>query len=163
MAKIEENKRTAKNWIKIILPRVLRAAIWGFIIGGALLIFSNLTDQFELPPLEQISFKNFFLILIGFEVTIQLLRGTIFQYAISIMRTVTYMIILVISTDGGIMPLMIESFSEISQPSGVNMIFTVDFKVILGIFLLISSLSIIKTLLQAVEFMGKKVEEPITT
>ena len=33
-----DNERSFKDYVKILLPRILRATFWGFIMGGELLI-----------------------------------------------------------------------------------------------------------------------------
>ena len=165
MAEIEEKERTTKDWVRIILPRVLRAALWGFIMGGELLILLLIPELrggfFDLLPVQPMNFTYFLLLFVGFEVAIQLLRGTIFQHALGITRTLIYMVMMVLVTNLGVISFSLESIPAIPLPPGVNITFTIEFKAVIGVFLLLSSLSISKTLLQAVDLLAEKAEEPV--
>lgn len=161
-----DEERSGKDWLRLILPRVLRAALWGFIMGGELLILL-LMPQFggelgRFLPDGQLNFSLLAIIFVGFEVAIQLLRGTILQYALSIARTLISMVALVIVTNGGVMTFTVPSSPEIPLPPGMILLLTVDFKVILGFFLLFSLLSVAKNILQAVNFLSQTSEEPVT-
>lgn len=157
--------KTLKDWLRIIIPRVLRAALWGFIMGGELLILLFMPDigeKFqEFLPAEQMGFSYFLFIFIGFEVAIQLLRDTIVQYVLSMARALISMIVLVSITNGGIMSFIISSSPEIPLPPGVIISFTAGFRVVLSVFLILSLLTIIKNLLQAINFLSEKAEEPV--
>lgn len=165
MAEIEEEERTAKDWARILLPRVMRAMLWGFLMGGQMLILLNLFGAMGtllgIPFVEPTDFQHFLLIFIGFEVAIQLLRGTIFPYALGIARALTSMTILVYITNGGIISMQVPSTPQIPLPPEMNITFTIEFKAILKATLLLSSLGIVKNLLQAVRFLSEKEEEPV--
>ena len=165
MAEIEEEERTAKDWARILLPRVMRAMLWGFLMGGQMLILLNLFGEMGtllgIPFVEPTDFQHFLLIFIGFEVAIQLLRGTIFPYALGIARALTSMTILVIITNGGIISMQVPSTPQIPLPPEMNITFTIEFKAILRAALLLSSLGIVKNLLQAVRFLSEREEEPV--
>lgn len=154
-----------EDWLPMILPRILRAALWGFIMGGELLIPLLLMPEFgqhleTLIPTGQMGFSYIAIIFVAFEVAIQLLRGTILQYALSTTRTILSMIFLVIFTNGGVMSLTVPPDM---LPSGAGTVqITVEFSAILGALLTFSLLSIMKNLLQAVDFLSQKAEEPIT-
>lgn len=159
-----EEGRSGKDWLMLILPRVLRAALWGFIMGGELLIpllMPELGGKFEqFFSISRFSFSYLVIVFIGFEVAIQLLRGTIIKYGLSIARALISIVALVLITNGGIMSFTIAYSPEIPLPPGLALVFTVDFRVVLGIFLIFSLLSIIKNLLQAVDFLSQQAEEP---
>ncbi len=161
----EEKEKTLKEWLRIILPRVLRAALWGFLMGGEILILLFIPDiggRFQqFFPVEQTGFSYLLFIFIGFEVAIQLLRGTIIQYVLGMARALTSMIAFVFITNGGIMSFAISASPEIPLPPGVVISFTAGFRVVLGVFLILMLLSIIKNLLQAINFLSEKAEEPV--
>jgi len=164
MAKDEE--KTLKDWLRIIVPRILRAALWSFIMGGELLIplymLPGIGGEFSgFLPVDQTSFSYILFIFIGFEIAIQLLRGTVIPYALSIARALISMIFLIFITNGGIMTLTFSSSPGVPLPPGLVISFTVDFRAILSIFLVFSLLSIIKNLLQATNFLSEKAEEPV--
>ena len=164
MAEVEE-ERTMKDWAKIIAPRVARAALWGFVMGGEMLIlmaFPGMEKQFTaFLPAEVTGFSNFLLVFIVIEVAIQLLQGTIFPFALSMARTLISMSMLVLVTNGGLLTLTIQSSPEMPMPAGMSIVFTIDFQVVLVVFLLLSLVSLVKNLLQAIEFLSEKTEEPM--
>jgi len=167
MGEIEGEEKTEKEWAKIIIPRVLRAILWGFIMGGEMLLLLNLSQfapQFggqamELLPIQETAgLSYFFLVFAGIEVAIQLLRGTVFPYALSMARSIISVILLLQITNGGIMSFTIQPPPSAQMAAGISIIFTLDFQPILGAILLLSLVSMIKNLLQAIDFLSKKEE-----
>jgi len=167
MGEIKEEEKTGKDWAKIIIPRVLRAVFMGFIMGGEMLLLLNLPQFIPqlgeqamkvLPTQTTAGLSYFFLIFAGIEVTIQLLRGTIFPYALSMARSLISMILLIQMTNGGIMTFTIQPSFGDQIASGTSIIFTLDFQPVLGIILLVSLISMAKNLLQAVDYLSKKEE-----
>lgn len=160
----EDEEKTLKDWLRIILPRVLRAALWGFIMGGEMLILLFIPDiggRFqEFFPAEQAGFSYLLFLFIGFEVAIQLLRDTIIQYILGMARALTSMIAFVFLSNGGVMTFLISSIPDIPLPPGIVISFTVGFRVVLGIFLVLLLLALIKNLLKAIDFLSEKAEEP---
>ena len=161
-----EEERTAGDWLRLIFPRVLRAVVWGFIMGGEIfllpLLFPNFGGPFgEYFSMTQFSFSYLALVFLVFEVAIQLFHGTIIQYGLSMARALISIISLVLITNGGVMTFTLTPSAGLPLPPGSALVFTVDFRTILGIFLIFSLLSILKNLLQAVDFLSKKAEEPV--
>ncbi len=162
----EERERTIREWMRIILPRVLRATLWGFIMGGELLIpllMPSVSRELEafFPP-GRMGIPHLVAIFVAFEVAIQLLDGTVFRYALSMARAIVSMISVVIVTNGGVMTFTMTPPQNLQAAAGMVIRFTVNFEAILGVFLMLSLLSILKNMLQAVEFLAKKAEEPVT-
>jgi len=162
MAEMRGDETTGRTWLKILLPRILRAAGWGLLMGGELLIMSYIPEVggelYRYLPIEPMEFSNFLILFIFFEVTIQLLRGTIFPYALRTARALISMILLVTITNGGVMTMTIQSTPETPLPTGMGIILSIDFKAVLSVFLLLSLLSIIKNVLNAIDFMAKTEE-----
>ena len=165
MGEIEEEERTGKDWARIIIPRVLRAILWGFIMGGEMLLLLHLSEfapQFggsmmeSLPIREMTGLSYFFLVFAGIEVANQLLRGTVFPYAFSMARSIISIILLIQITNGGVMTFTVHPPSEMA--AGTSLIFTLDFQPVLGVILLLSLISMIKNLMQAVDFLSQKEE-----
>ena len=159
-----EKERTAKDWARILAPRVSKAMLWGFLMGGEMLlmlnIFGELGQRLGIPLIEPTGFSHFLLIFIGFEVAIQLLKGTIFPYALSTARALISMILFILLTNGGVVSVPVPSTPQIPIPPEMSMTFTFEFKAILAATLLLSLLSITKNLLQAVRFLSEREEEP---
>ncbi|MEM2111387.1 MAG: hypothetical protein QXX08_05865 [Candidatus Bathyarchaeia archaeon] len=162
---IENEEKTFREWLKIILPRVLRAVLYGVIMVVILLfpVESLITGGMfqELLTPESTTISYFLYVFIGFEVAIQLLKGTIIQYALGVARGLATMIFLVFVTNGGIISFSSSSSSQIPTPQGIAFSFTIDFRVIVAVFLIFSLLSIIKNLFQTIDFLSDKAEEPM--
>jgi len=148
-----------KSLLRKILPRVLRAAFWGFIMGGEALLLYNMPGfggQFAgfFPSVEPL-FLAFMVVFVSFEVAIQLLSGTIFPYALGVARALISMVFLVYITNGGII--------TIATPpeTGMTIRFVIDFRTILAVFLLFSLVTVAKNVLKAVEFLSERAEEPM--
>lgn len=160
MVELEEQDRTFIDWLKLILPRVIRITLWILILFGGATLVSSLTES-ELGamiPFELSNFTSYLLLFIGFEIVIQLLRNTIFQHIFTVARTIMYMILIVLESNAGII-----QFTPPSEglPLGTNLVLTVNITTIINIFLLLSLLSVVKNMLQAIEFIQRKSEEPM--
>lgn len=162
MSVLEEDK----DWLKILAPRILKAALWGFIMGGEILIPLYLMPDFvdwqtleKLMPAARIELPTIVAIFVAFEVAIQLLDRTIFRYALSISRTIVSMILFIVFTNGGIIEVSMPSNGLPSIAGSVQVL--VDFRTILAALLVFSLLSIVKNILQAVDFLSQKAEEPL--
>jgi len=158
-------KKEEKDWLRIILPRVLRAIFWGLIMGGEFLIplalMPNLVGEFEkFIPTRGIELPLVVVVFVAFEVVIELLSGTILQYALGMVRAIVSMILLIILTNGGIMVLAIPP--DLLPLEAGAILVTVDFRMILAALLIFLLLSIAKNLLQALDFLSEKAEEPTT-
>jgi hypothetical protein len=86
------------------------------------------------------------------------LKDTIFQHVFTVVRTVLYMILIVLESNAGIIQF---TPSSVGLPPGTNLILTVNITAIINIFLLLSLLSVVKNMLQAIEFIQRKSEEPM--
>jgi len=161
----DEKERTTRDLAGILVPRILKAIIMGFIMGGEMLFLiafpqiGGMLTQFF--PGESTSISYFFLVFVGIEVAIHLLDGTIFPYVLSVARALISMYVLVVVTNGGMLTIPIPATPEIPIPSEMAVSFTIDFREVLGIFLMLSLISLVKNMLQAVDFLSKKAEEPV--
>lgn len=148
-------ERDDKSLLRKILPRVLKAAFWGFLMGGETLLFSSLPMFREIPFLPS-GYEPFFYgsmaVFVSFEVAIQLSSGTILQYALGAARALAVMMMLIFLSDGGVMTMTIPI-------EAVTLQLVLDFSVFLAMFLLISLLGIAKNVLQAICFLSERVEQ----
>ena len=159
MAEEEEDR----NWLRILAPRILKAAFWGFVMGGEILIpmylIPDFTSQFEMfIPVRQIGLPVIAAVFVGFEVVIQLLDGTIHRYAFSTARTMISMMLLIVFTNGGIIELSVPP--GVLPPQAGNLQVVVDFRTIIVALLAFSLMSIMKNILEAIDFLSQKAEEP---
>jgi len=140
-----------------ILMRIVGAIVGGLIMGGgALWIFllPGYGEQLEaLFPESGFYFSGVMIVFIVFEVVIQLLRGTVFQYGLGTARGLASMIVLTYTTNGGVI-------SE-SIPFGPSMIgVTIEFKPLLAVFMTLSLLVVFKNVMSTVDFLNEMSEEP---
>ena len=161
----EEKERTTKDWAKILIPRILKAIVMGFLMGGEMLILLNM-PQFggtltQFLPEASVDLSYFFVICVAIEVAIQLLSGTIFPFILGTARSLITMFVLVLVTNGGEFTVSVSEMLGMSMPSGMSVTFMIDFRAVLGIFLLLDLVSLIKNLLKAVDFVSEKAEEPM--
>ncbi len=147
-----------KSLLRKILPRLLKAAFWGFLLGGEALFFYRMPEfgeQFaSFFPSGGPLFLTFTVMFVSFEVAIQLLSGTIFRYALGVTRAIISMVLLVYITNGGIMTMTMPL-------EGVALHFMIEFRTILAVFLLFSLVTIVKNVLQALEFLSERAEQPM--
>lgn len=162
MADCINDEKTLIDWVKLVLPRIMRSIVGGFIMGGGVLLFLHLTDIKSFLPLELSGLTTLLYISMGFEIVIQLLSYTIFQHVLRLARTFLFMVLLVLETSGGIINLPLESFLTLPLPSNANLVFNIDVTVVLGIFILLSTLNLAKNLLQTIQFAVKQAEKPRT-
>lgn len=157
-----EERSTSKSVLRKVISRLFKAAFWAFLMGGEVLFVSYILGLSEyttaLLPVEGPFFFGFMVTFILFEVAIQLLSETIFRYVISVTRAFISMIYLILMTNGGIMKITIPPEMV---PFGVGtIIFTVEFRTILAVFLMFSLISILKNLIQAINFLSERAELP---
>ena len=133
-----------KSLLRKILPRVLKAAFWGFLMGGEALLLYRIPELggqlASFFPSGEPLFLMFMVIFVSFEVAIQLLSGTIFPYALGVARALISMALLVYITNGGII--------TIAAPPEAG-------------FPPILAGNSRENVLEAVEFLLEKAEEPM--
>ncbi|MBS7609850.1 hypothetical protein KEJ19_04695 [Candidatus Bathyarchaeota archaeon] len=141
--------------LKSLLPRIAKAVLWTafYILLDFLLrrIF-----PYEALPMELITTtRGFILILTFFTLAGNLSSGTIFEYIFGFAKGISLIAFTWLAFCGGILTLTLPS--ETSIPS---IYVTVDFRIFLGMYILIELLGIATNILRAIEFLSKKVEAP---
>ena len=143
--------------LRRILPKIIKAAFWGFLMGGeALLIYfiPGFGEQLRaFIPTGGTYFSGLMVTFICFEVAMQLLSGTVFRYALGTARALVTMIVLLYATNGGIV-------SQAVPLGPVTIKVTVEFRAILAMLLILSLLVVFKNIMYAVEFLSERSEEP---
>ena len=143
---------------KDIAKRVLSAAVWALIMGGEFLLIYKLTGMAEqiapIIPEGGMIITSLATVFIAFEIGIRLLTGTIFRYVLDGARAVTSVALLAYTTNFGVLRLTIP-MEEIALRV------TIDFKTILAAFLLLGVVSLAKSIIEAIDFASKKVEEEV--
>ena len=142
--------------LRRILPKIIKAAFWGFLMGGeALLIYfiPGFGEQLRAFIPVGGTFSGLMVTFIFFEVAMQLLSGTVFRYALGTARALVTMIALLYATNGGIV-----SQAVPLGPSTIKI--TVEFRAILAMLLILSLLVVFKNIMYAVGFLSERSEEP---
>ena len=141
-----------------ILPRIIKAAYGGLLIGAPALVFYFMPGYVErletFFPASGVYISGYLAMFILFEVVIQLLSGTVYAYAIGMFRALITMMILIYMSNGGVVSQAI--------PFGPSVIrVTIEFRPLLAISLSLSLLVMFKNIMSAVGFLAEKSEEPV--
>lgn len=145
----EDKKETEKNrfWRNMV-PKIIRAALKSAIIMLLYFLFFMLLNPFGNSFLGyQLVFDVFVATYIAFIILIELSSGTIFHYAFIATRALFSVLYVILAFDGGVIATNIE-----------NIQFTIDLRYFMSIFILLSLLSFVKGLLQAIKFLIDKEE-----
>jgi len=146
-----------KSLLKRVIPRAVKAIVWGFLMGGEVLILYGVSPEFRgfssaVLPIEEQSFFGLMLFLVAFEVAIQFTSGTIFPYALSGARALILMAFFYYATNVGVI--------SVGTPSGETPVrVIVDLRTVLAVLLMFSLLTLAKNVLQAIDFLSKKTEQ----
>lgn len=153
----EEN---LKSFLKRIMPRVVKAALKGFIMLLLTYILPTLAMQAmmaaELPfgglPSEYTTlFYTFSVIVVFFTVLTELFSGTILQHAFSIGRALVLIVYFIYALNGGILT---STFSIEGQTIHIF----ADLRAFLGLIIFVNLLGFAKDMFQAINFLSGKVE-----
>lgn len=145
-------KINTKGLVKKLIPRILKAAIWGTLTFVFVYYLPTLIYPMSFLP---VGYNNFFYLFAGiyvfFAVITKLFSGTILEYAFSIAKALIIIIYFITVFNGGIVSLTMPM-----EEATVNLV--VDLKAILTILILVNLLGIAKTMFQLTRFLAKKVE-----
>lgn len=145
-------KGNRKGPIEELIPRVLKATLWGALTYVFAYYLPMLIYPMDLLPLE---YNQLFYLFVGivvfFAVVTKLFSGTILEYAFGIARALIMIIYFIVAFDGGIISLTMPMME-----TTVNLV--VDLKAFLTILILVNLLSVAKSMFQATKFLAKKVE-----
>ena len=157
--------------LRNIVWRVFKAVLYGsltYLVGYYLpntyLTMEALPPQLAPPPQvgQMISgvqswvssfLQSFTIIITVFTVAIQLLTGTILQYAFSFARGFTVMMFIIYAFQGGVIETTIPA-------EGVTIFVKMDFKVFLAMFVAVSLLGMARSMLGVINFLSES-EAPI--
>ncbi len=141
-----------KSLMRKMIPNVFKATVWGIITYILIGYLPTLIFPIDFLPFGYNQLFDLFVgIAVFFAVITNLFSGTIFGYAFSIARALVMIIYFVIVFNGGIIGLTMPM-----QEFAVSLV--VDVKAFLSILVLVYLLGIGKSLLQATNFLAKKVE-----
>lgn len=145
-------KVNTKGLVKKLIPRILKAAIWGTLTFVFVYYLPTLIYPMSFLPA---GYNQFFYLFAGicvfFAVVTKLFSGTILEYAFSITKALIIIIYFITVFNGGIVSLTMPM-----EEATVNLV--VDLKAILTILILVNLLGIAKTMFQLTRFLAKKVE-----
>ena len=140
-------------FLKKMIPKVLKATVMGllwFFLLYALptLLLSELVEE-VLPGYTQL-LSTFAIVIVFFVVVSELLAGTIFQYAFNIGKALVFMAFFIYALNGGFIAFDLEMVH-----------IEADLRVYLAMLLTIDFLGLARSLLQAIDFLGKKTERQL--
>jgi len=140
-------------FLKKMIPKVLKATVmgllWFFLLYALPTLFLSELVEEVLPGYTQL-LSIFAIVIVFFVVVSELLAGTIFQYAFNIGKALVFMAFFIYALNGGFIAFDLE-FVHIEA----------DLRVYLAMLLTIDFLGLAKSLLQAVDFLGKKTERQL--
>jgi hypothetical protein len=139
---------------KTVLPRVLKAAVWGtftfvMVYYLPLMLIPKGIPQSILPFDYSAQLLNFAVIAVFFAVVEQLFSGTIIGCGFSIARALVIIAYFFVVSDGGI-------FSVTLPISEVTVNLTLDISVLLLMIVSVNLLSIAKNLFEAINLLTEK-------
>jgi len=158
MVKAEDRR---ERLLSKMAPRVFKASLWGFLtflmyyIPYQLLVLPMLMFpeffSFEIQPI----FYNFVALAVFFAVAINFFSGTILQHVLGVARALILMTYLIYALNGGILTL---------NPNVGTETFTilVDFRAFLMMIILVSLLSLAKSILQTINFLASEKESSLS-
>ena len=148
---VEQNKNS-KTTIKEIAYRVLKASLKAILIYVIyVLVTPMLAPLAELVPDLMSSIESFALIFVALMFLSDLTQDTIFQYFFNTARQIYIIGYLLLSMGNGVMSLSYDNLS-----------LTVNLTIFYGIAVLLSLLGLARSILQAIDYMGKKAENEIS-
>ncbi|MFB0567603.1 MAG: hypothetical protein ACETVM_03345 [Candidatus Bathyarchaeia archaeon] len=140
-------------FLKKMIPKVLKATVmgllWFFLLYALPTLFLSELLEEVLPGYTQL-LSIFAIVIVFFVVVSELLAGTIFQYAFNIGKALVFMAFFIYALNGGFIAFDLE-FVHIEA----------DLRVYLAMLLTIDFLGLAKSLLQAIDFLGKKTERQL--
>ena len=143
---VDENKNST---IKEITYRVLKASLKTILIYVIyILVTPMLAPITEIVPDLMGSIEAFVIIFVALMFLSDLTEKTIFQYFFNAARQIYIIGYLLLSMGDGVMSLSYESLS-----------LTINLTILYGIAVLLSLLGLARSILQAIEYMGKKAEK----
>lgn len=156
MVKTETVKR---GTLRRIVPRIVKATLWGtitflmFYLPYKLFIMPMIMFPVAPELFSETVFYVFLITMVFFAFTTKLFSGTIFQHALGIARALILIIYFIYVFRGG-------SITLAPSIGDITLKITLDLSVFLAMFVLISLLSLGKSLLQAIDFLARE-REPL--
>lgn len=141
---------TRRFILKQVVPRVLKAALWGTLTYITVYILPLLLFPSEIIPFDYTSeLVSFAALTVFFAVAGALLSGTILGYALGVARAIVIIAYFFAISDSGII--------NVTLPVAETPInFTVDISIILLMIISVSLLDVVKNILQALTFLTEK-------
>ncbi|MEM2927291.1 MAG: hypothetical protein QW220_02760 [Candidatus Bathyarchaeia archaeon] len=141
--------------LQSLLPRIAKAVLWTAFYILLDFFLRRIFPYEALPPGLITTAEAFILILAFFAVAGSLSSGTIFEYIFGFAKGISLIAFTWLAFGGGFLTLILPS--EMRIPS---VYVTIDFRIFLGMYILIELLGIATNILRAIEFLSEKVETP---
>lgn len=143
-------KLNSRFILKTIVPRILKAAVWGSIIYIVIYYLPLILFPSEILSLNYSSeLVSFAVIAVFFAVAGELFSGTILGCGLGVVRAIIVITYFFAVSDRGVI--------KVTLPvAEVPINFTVDISIILLMIISVSLLDIVRNLLQALSFINEK-------
>lgn len=143
-------KLNSKFILKTVVPRILKAVLWGSLIYILVYYLPSILFPSEILPFDYASeLASFTIIAVFFAVAGVLFSGTILGCGLGVARAIIIIAYFFAVSDSGVI--------NITLPvAEVPINFTVDISIILLMIISVSLLDIVRNLLQAVTILNEK-------
>jgi len=147
-----------RKLLSSIVPRAIKAALWGFItflmyyIPYRLLLIPALMFPEIFPLGINTLFNAFVAIAVFFAVAVQLFSGTILQHVFGVARALTLIVYFIYAFEGGIITLT-PSIGE------ATLKIIADIRIFLAMLILIYLLGLAKSIIQAINFLASEKDQ----
>jgi len=139
-----------KSILRRIVPRILKAVLWCLLIGVGFLLLESFLALFffDFYPEAQKLFGIFTWTILVFAFLVKVSEGTIYKYMFMIGRSFFLILYFIYATNGGALTVRASEFFE-----GAGLYVTLQFAPIVVLLVLGSLLTMIKDIIQAINFL----------
>jgi len=139
-----------KTSLKKLAPRILKAALWSLMTGVVFFLIERFLALFlfELYPKAQNLFTVFAWTIIISVFLVKFSEGTIFKYAFLVGRNFFLMLFFIYSTNCGVLTVEAAGFLQAS-----NLRIELEFVPLVVLIVFSSLVSIVRNLVQAIDFL----------
>ena len=143
-------KLNSRFILKTVIPRVLKAIVWGSLIYVVVYYLPLILFPSEILPFDYSSkLASFGVIAVFFAVAGELFSGTILGCGLGVARAIIIIMYFFTVSDNGVI-------NVTSTVAEIPMNFTVDISIILLMIISVNLLDIVRNLLQAIVYINEK-------
>jgi hypothetical protein len=139
-----------KSFLRMMVPRILKAVLWCFLIGVGFLLLESFLALFffDFYPEAQKLFGIFTWAILVFVFLDKVSEGTIYKYMFMIGRSFFLILYFIYATNGGVLTVKALGFFE-----GSGLRVTLQFAPIVVLLVLGNLITMVKDIIQAINFL----------